>query len=61
MVGAGGMSVAEGVHGQPGQVHLGHVERSAGIEPGQQQQILDQGGHPTGFGFDAAHRVGDVR
>ena len=36
------------------------AERPAGVEPGQQQQVLDQGGHPVGLGLDPAQRVRDV-
>ena len=51
----------ERVHRQPGQVDLVAVQRPAGIEPGQQQQVLDQRGHPAGLGLHPAHRVRDVR
>ena len=42
------------VDGIPGQ-------RPAGVEPGEQQQVLHQRRHPGGFGLDPAERVDDVR
>ena len=53
--------VADGVDHQPGQVDPLARQRPAGVEPGQQQQVLDQRGHPARLGLDAAHRVRDVR
>ena len=35
-------------------------ERAAGVQPGEQQQVLDEGGHPGGLGLDPAQRVAGV-
>ena len=35
-------------------------ERPAGVEPGQQQQLVDELAHPGGLGLDPAERVRDV-
>ncbi len=45
---------------QPGQVHRLAVERAAAVQPGQQQHVLDQGGHPRGLLLDLAEGGADV-
>ena len=45
---------------QPGQVDRLAVERAAAVEPGQQQHVLDQRGHPRGLLLDLAERGADV-
>ena len=60
VVGGGGPGVAGGVDGQPGQVHGFLGQRAAGVELGEQQQLVDQHAHPLGFRFDPAQRVLDV-
>ena len=52
--GGGGPGVAGGVDGQPGQVDGLLGQRPAGVELGEQQQVVDQHAHPGGFGFDAS-------
>ena len=37
---------------QPGQVDAAVLERAPGVEPGQQQQVLDEVGHPAGLLVD---------
>ena len=37
---------------QPGQVDRLPLQRPAGVEPGEQQQVLDQRGHPAGLLLD---------
>ena len=37
------------------------VQIGTGVEPGQQQQVLDQMGHPVGFGLHPGHGVRGVR
>ena len=46
VVGAGGVRVADRVDHQHGQVDRRRVQRPAGVQAGEQQQVLDQGGHP---------------
>ena len=41
---------------QPGQVDRVPLERPAGVEPGQQQQVLDQRGHPRRLLLDLVER-----
>ena len=36
------------------------LQRPSSVQPGQQQQVLDEMRHPDGLGFDAAHRVCDL-
>ena len=36
---------------------LAQVQRPAGIQAGQQQQVVDEGGHPRRLGLHAPHRV----
>ena len=38
----------------------GAFERAAGVQAGQQEQVLDERGHPRGLGLDLADRVRDV-
>ena len=44
-----------------GEVDLLLVERPAGVEAREQQQVVDQDGHPGRLGLDPAERVGDRR
>ena len=60
VVGADHPGVVDGLDQQPGQVHRLAVERAAGVEPGQQQHVLDQGGHPRGLLLDLAEGGADV-
>ena len=46
MITAGHARVAGHVNGQPGQVHGLPLERAPGVQPGQQQQVVDQDAHP---------------
>ena len=48
--------VAHGLEGQPGEVDLVAGQRSARVEAGEQQQVLDQAGHPGRLGLDLGHR-----
>ena len=57
---AGDTGVADRVDGQPGQVDVLACERSAGVEPGEQQQVVDQVAHPVGFGADPQQRLLDL-
>ena len=49
--------VADRVEDQPGQVDVAAFQRPAGVQPGQQQQVLDQRGHPLGLRRDPGERV----
>ena len=60
VVGSGDVGVADGVDDEPGQIDLLAFQRPPGVQPRQQQHVLDELRHPFGFGFDAAHRVRDV-
>ena len=60
VAGPGGVGVADGVGAQPGQVHRCTLQRTPGIQPGQQQQVLHQVGHPLRLGLHPTHRVRDI-
>ena len=60
MVRAGGPGVADRVDHQPGQVHRLVRDGAAGVQPGQQQQVVDQAGHPGALRLDPAQRVRHV-
>ena len=60
VVGARDVGVADRVDDEPGQIDRLALQRPPGVEPGEQQHVLDELGHPLGLGFDPAHRVGDV-
>ncbi len=60
MVGAGGVGIADRVDHEGGEVDVVLLDGSAGVEAGEQQQVLDQAGHPGGLGLDPGHRVLDV-
>ena len=51
------VGVADRVHDQPGQVDPVAFQWSPGIQAGQQQQVVDERGHPRRLGLHAAHRV----
>ena len=55
--GPGHVRVADRVDHQPRQVHRPGRQRPAGVQPGQQQQVLDQRGHPGRLRLHPAHRV----
>ena len=59
VAGAGGLSVAGGVDRQPAQVDRFRRQRAPGVEPGEQQQVVDQDAHPLGFRQHPAERVRD--
>ena len=59
VVGPGDPGVGHRVDDQHGQVDLVGGQRAPGVQPGQQQQVVDQGGHPRGLGLDPAQRVRD--
>jgi len=59
VVGRGGMGVADRVDDHLGEVDGLVVERTAGVQAGEQQQVVDQRGHPDRLGLDPADRVGD--
>ena len=48
------------IGGQREQVHPALFEWALRVEPGQQQQILDQQPHPPRFAFDPRHQHLDV-
>ena len=60
VIGARDVGVTGGVDDKPGQIDRFAFQRSSGVQPCQQQHVPDELRHPFGFGFDAAHRVGDV-
>ncbi len=45
------MGVADGVDDQPGQIDRLAFQRPSGVQPRQQQHVLDELRHPFGFGF----------
>ena len=60
MVGTGDVGVADRVDDEPGQIDRLAFQWPSGVEPRQQQHVLDELRHPFGFGFDPAHRVRDI-
>ncbi len=60
MVEPGRAGVADGVHDERYEVGLPELQRPSGVQAGQQEQVLDQQGHPPGLGLDAAQRVPGV-
>jgi len=52
--------VLDGVGGQHGEVDRPSFQGALAVQPGEQQQVLDQTPHPDGLIFDAAHRAGDI-
>ena len=59
VVGGGGVRVADRVDDHLGEVDGLVVERTARVEAGEQQQVVDERGHPDRLGLDPADRVGD--
>ncbi len=57
---AGDLGVAGRVDDQPGHVDRLGRQRAAGVEPGEQQQLVDQDAHPGRFRQHPAERVGDL-
>ena len=57
---AGHLRIGYGVDHHQRQVDLLLRKRPAGVEPGQQQQVVNQRGHPGGFRFHPAQRVRDA-
>jgi hypothetical protein len=60
MLAPGHPRVAGHVDGQPGQVDRLALERTPGVQPGQQQQVVDQHAHPGRLGLHPGQRVGHV-
>ncbi len=54
------LRVVHGVAGQRQQVDAVPLQRPLRVEPGQQQQVLDEQTHPAGLALDAAHQHLDV-
>ncbi len=50
----------QGVRGEGAQVHRREVERALLVQPGEHQQVLDQGAHPDRLVLDPAHGAPDV-
>ena len=59
VVGGEHAGVGDGLEQQPGDVDLGALERAAGVEAGEQEQVLDQRGHPVGLGLDLGEGRGE--
>jgi len=59
-VGLNRSGVSNTVGGQLVQPYLGPLERPVLIEAGQQEEILDQGGHAVGLPFHAPHGLGQL-
>ena len=57
VAGAGHLGVARGVDGQPRHVDRLAAQRPAGVEPGEQQQVVDEDAHPGGLRQDPAEGV----
>ena len=49
MAAPGHLGVTRGVDGQPGHVDRLAAQRQAGVEPGEQQQVIDEDAHPGGL------------
>mgnify|MGYP006899133889 CR=1 FL=1 len=60
VLGAGRARVAHGVDEEAPEVDLEALEGVVLVEPGQEQQVFDERGHPHGLRLHAADRVGDV-
>ena len=58
VTGAGHLGVARGIDDQPGHVDGLAVQRPSGVEPGEQQQVVDEDAHPGGLGKDSSQGVG---
>ena len=56
-----GVRVGNRVHHQFGQVDRGGAERPPLVQPGEQQQVLDQTRHPDRFGLHPADGIGGRR
>ena len=57
MIGPRGPGIVHRVDHDLGQIGRGEVEIRTRVQAGQQQQILDQMGHPLGLGLHPRHRV----
>ena len=57
MVGAGHPCIAGDLDDQPGQVDVLLLQGAAGVESGEQQQVVDEPAHPDGLGLDPAQGV----
>ena len=55
----GGVRVADGVDREEGEVDRLALERPAGVEAGEEEQVLDELLHPQRLGLDPADGVGD--
>lgn len=60
VVTAGRAGVADGVHDERDQIGRGELQRPAGVQAGEQQQVLHQQGHPCGLGLDPPEGVPGV-
>ena len=60
VAGPGDVRVADRVDGHGGQVDRLGGQRAAGVQPGQQQQVVDEAGHPGALRLDPAQRVRHV-
>lgn len=60
MVLVSGTGVADGVHDERYEVGLLELQGPPRVEPGEQQQILDEQRHPPGLGLDPPERVPGV-
>ncbi|GAA3153052.1 hypothetical protein GCM10017687_83560 [Streptomyces echinatus] len=60
VVHAGRAGVADRVDDQRDQIGVLELERRPASSPGEQQQVLDEEGHPPGLGLDAAEGVPGV-
>ena len=59
VVGCDDARVGDRLEQQPGHVDLGALERAAGVQPGEQEQVLDQAGHPVGLGLHLGEGRGE--
>jgi len=59
VVGRGGVGVAHGVDDHLGEVDGLVIQRPAGVEASEQEQVVDQRGHAHGLRLDPADCVGD--
>ena len=57
VAGGNDAGVGDRVEGEPGQVDRAAVERPAGVQAGEQQEVFDQRRHASGLDHDLSHGV----
>jgi hypothetical protein len=57
VAGGNDLCIGDGIAGEAGQVDRPPVEWAAGVQAGEQEEILDQRRHPSGLDHDLSHGV----